>query len=259
MDESLVRLYEELKANFERTPCDAGKCNALVAQLKVKLIPFAFLSPDRVAERKREALLAREVLEMATLLSVRDVAAFEKNFAQLKLYYFDFGSVLPQSQRQWMLLGLNLLRLLSENDLARFHTELELIPQDMHDSLYIKQPRQMEQFIMEGSFARVWQARADVPHEAYVFFMDRLMDTIRQQVATTIAAAYDSLPTARAQQLLMLARPADLEAFVKTQEGWSLLDGRIVLQRAAESRAVLPATEIVRQAVGYAREMERIV
>jgi 26S proteasome regulatory subunit N12 len=58
------------------------------------------------------------VLELATLLSVRlqDVPFFEKNFAQLKPYYFDFSGKLPESQRQWMILGLNLLKLLSQNE-----------------------------------------------------------------------------------------------------------------------------------------------
>jgi 26S proteasome regulatory subunit N12 len=66
--------------------------------------------------------------------------------------------------------------------LAHFHTELELIPLPAHDSLYIKQPLQLEQYIIEGSFTRVWDARADVPHESYLFFMDRLMDTVRYDV-----------------------------------------------------------------------------
>lgn len=35
------------------------------------------------------------------------------------------------------------------------------------------------QYIMEGSFTKVWDARADVPHASYTYFMDLLMDTIR--------------------------------------------------------------------------------
>jgi hypothetical protein len=72
-----------------------------------------------------------EILEQAVLLSVKDSdsAAFERNFSQLKVYYTDIpryaasdaniltavcsGVTVPDSERRWLLIGLNLLRLLS--------------------------------------------------------------------------------------------------------------------------------------------------
>ncbi len=78
------------------------------------------------------------------------------------------------------LLGLNLLRLLAQNRIADFHTQLELIdPESLHSNLYIKHPVQLEQYLMEGSYNKVYHARSDVPAEEYLFFMDILMGTIR--------------------------------------------------------------------------------
>lgn len=67
-----------------------------------------------------------EVLEYACFLSLRnkDVASFERYFAQLKPYYYDYATLLPASAQQHTIVGLNLLRLLSRNNLAEFHTEL---------------------------------------------------------------------------------------------------------------------------------------
>jgi 26S proteasome regulatory subunit N12 len=52
------------------------------------------------------------------------------------------------SQRQWIILGLNLLRLLAKNKMDEFHTELELIPLEKHDNIYIKHNVQLEQVLL---------------------------------------------------------------------------------------------------------------
>lgn len=54
------------------------------------------------------------------------------------------------------LLGLNLLFLLSQNRVAEFHIELELLPVDkILNNVYIKHPVSLEQYIMEGSYNKV--------------------------------------------------------------------------------------------------------
>ena len=69
---------------------------------------------------------AREILEHGALVSVKtmDIPAFERYVAQLKIYYSDLAGTLPASQRQHPILGLNLLRLLAQNRIAEFHTEV---------------------------------------------------------------------------------------------------------------------------------------
>ena len=87
---------------------------------------------------------------------------------------------LPPSQRLYPLLGLNLLRLLAQNKIAEFHTELELIDPDvLSKNVYIKHPLQIEQCLMEGSYNKVWNSGKNVPAEEYTFFLDILMGTIR--------------------------------------------------------------------------------
>jgi hypothetical protein len=54
------------------------------------------------------------------------------------------------------LLGLNLLRLLAQNRISEFHTQLELIePEQIQSNIYIKHPVQLEQSIMEGRYNKV--------------------------------------------------------------------------------------------------------
>ncbi len=78
------------------------------------------------------------------------------------------------------LIGLNLLRLLAQTRIAEFHTQLELIdPEQLHSNIYIKHPVQLEQWLMEGRYNKVWHARQDAPAQEYLFFVDMLMETIR--------------------------------------------------------------------------------
>jgi len=91
--------------------------------------------------------------------------------------------VLPPSPRQYPLQGLNLIRLLTQNRIADFHTTLESLPAEaLHDDPYIKHPVNLERWLMEGSYSKVWGAREEAPAEEYKFFVDSLMGTIRSVV-----------------------------------------------------------------------------
>lgn len=76
-------------------------------------------------------------------------------------------------------MGLNLLRLLVQNRIAEFHTELELLSSAALENPCIKHAIELEQSFMEGAYNRVLSARQSVPHETYVHFMDLLAKTVR--------------------------------------------------------------------------------
>ena len=44
-----------------------------------------------------------------------DIPAFERYVAQVKVYYTDCATQLPESERQFPIMGLNLLRLLAQS------------------------------------------------------------------------------------------------------------------------------------------------
>lgn len=117
-----------------------------------------FLPTSTATATKQELLLARDVLEIGVQWSIaaNDITAFERYMAQLKCYYFDYNNQLPESAFKYQLLGLNLLFLLSQNRVAEFHTELELLPSDhIQNDVYIRHPLSIEQYLMEGSYNKV--------------------------------------------------------------------------------------------------------
>lgn len=116
----------------------------------------------------------------------------------------------------YALLGLNLLRLLSQNRLSDFHTALEAIePDQLQNNAFIKQAVDLEQFLMEGSYNKVWNSRKSVQGEEFLFFYDVLMNTIREEIANCSEKAYDSLPLQDASTLLFLKNTQELMTFAE--------------------------------------------
>jgi len=258
-----VRLFQQFKKAFEQQPSDLDTCESLLPRLKILVTKLHGFIPT-TEEDTKELLLTREIFELASLLSVKlkDIPSFERHIAQVKRFYNDAARYpIPPSERQYPILGLNLLHLLAANRLAEFHTELELIPIEMHkNNIYIKHPIQLEQYLMEGAYNKLWNARADVPADTYTFFMDILMDTVRSEIAECSEKAYKSLSLSEAQKSLLFSSPNDLLEFAKKRE-WEVSDGKILFSYddKKKAKAEVPSLKLIHQTLAYAKELERIV
>ena len=151
-----------------------------------------------------ELMLARDVLEHATLFAVsqQDDAAAERNFNQLRPYYSDCAGMIPPSPRQALLTGLNLLRLLVQNRIAEFHTELELIPNEAHDDRHVAFCLDLESSLMEGAYNKIFAASGSIPTPDYAHFMTMLNATVRDEIAACVERGYTRLGVTDAARLL---------------------------------------------------------
>ncbi|KZW03793.1 hypothetical protein EXIGLDRAFT_635085 [Exidia glandulosa HHB12029] len=259
---SLPQLYQDLKRAFDARPTDLKKCGQLLAKLKVAVIENG-LFPPRPEAKESDLIVARDILEIGAFWSIRskDVPSFDRYFAQLQTFYTDYNAILPPSPREYPLRGLNLIRLLTQNRIADFHTTLEALPIDaLHENPYIKHPVNLERWLMEGSYSKVWGAREEAPAEEYKFFVDSLIGTIRNEIASCEEAAYDSIPLKDAALLLFFTSRSDLMTFAQ-QRGWqiSLVDEKIIFSRKGEEKAEIPKQKLILANLSYARELEQIV
>merc|ERR1711907_405189 len=88
--------------------------------------------------------------------------------------------VIPASQQMLLLKGLNLLRLLVQNRIAEFHTELETIePHVQNSSEHIKYVLQLEQSHMEGAYNKILDSSKSCPSPLYVSFAEKLIETVK--------------------------------------------------------------------------------
>ena len=239
---------------------------SLLSQLKVALLAFDALPPSTPptpsAAQLEELRLAREVFEAGAFLSIRatDIPSFERHVAQLKVYYTDCAGLLPQSPKQLPILGLNLLRLLAQNRIAEFHTELELVPAELQSDAHIRYSAQLEEHIMEGSYNKVLAAKqGGLFAREGMYFMDLLVETVRDEIADCSEKAYASIASAELRALLMLGSDAELGEYADARV-WAVgADGVVAFGGGDAKPLLLPSKELIQETLSYAKELERIV
>ncbi|XP_034951159.1 26S proteasome non-ATPase regulatory subunit 8 [Chelonus insularis] len=260
----IVALYQNLKQEWTKTPCNLSKCGELLNELKVGLTHLMFLPTSNTKASQKELLIARDILEIGAQWSIaaENIPSFERYMAQLKCYYFDYKSALPESAYKYQLLGLNLLFLLSQNRVAEFHTELELLPSDqIQSNVYIRHPLSLEQCLMEGSYNKIFLAKGNVPAASYTFFIDILLNTVRDEIGACMESAYDKISLKDASKMLNLSSEKDTIAFAN-KKNWKLgKDGYFNFSTSHEKKAEepIPSADLVTLAIDYARELEMIV
>ncbi|KAL6436530.1 hypothetical protein ACFW04_004776 [Cataglyphis niger] len=285
----VVSLYQNLKREWTKTPCNLKKCSELLNQLKVGLTHLMFLPTSNSTASQNELLIASmyysknftiiyikyninihfipiigDILEIGAQWSIaaEDIPSFERYMAQLKCYYFDYKSGLMESAYKYQLLGLNLLFLLSQNRVAEFHTELELLPSDqIQSNVYIRHPLSLEQYLMEGSYNKIFLAKGNVPAASYNFFIDILLNTVRDEIGACMESAYDKISIQDAARMLNLNTEKDIKAFA-AKKNWNLSkDGYFYFTTTNEKKSEepIPSSELATLAIDYARELEMIV
>ncbi|ESK97561.1 26s proteasome non-atpase regulatory subunit 8 [Moniliophthora roreri MCA 2997] len=264
MSNQLRSLYNDLQKSFNSTPSDLKKCGTLLSQLKIGLIEAGLLIPQG-EPNQNDLIVARDILEIGAIWSIRtkDVPSFDRYFSQLQTFYTDYSSILPPSKREYPIRGLNLIRLLTQNRIADFHTTLESLPLSVDaigENPFIRHPVNLEQWLMEGSYSKVWNAREEAPAEEYKFFVDSLMGTIRNEIASCEEAAYETLPLKDAATLLFFTNQSEFLSFAK-QRGWQVDLGAstVTFARKGEEQTDIPKEKLITASLAYARELEQIV
>ncbi|GAA6043642.1 hypothetical protein JCM8097_000850 [Rhodosporidiobolus ruineniae] len=293
-----TQLYQQLKQEWDKgATADSLSLSRLLAQLKIELASLSLLIPSPSAFPDTGALsTAREVLEIGALHSIRtdDVPAFERYLALLQTYYNDFATTLPASTNESPLTALSLLRLLSQNRIAEFHTLLETLGSDERKKAVVESKEvawvlQLERSLMEGSYSRVWQLcrpsspSASLPLPEFAHFTPTLLATVRAEIAACDERAYESLPLRDARTLLFFEGDEEVRTFA-AERNWHLdpstsllhfpssplhpsrlsstgtgAPTSIVAGGAAAEERELDRAKVIGATLHYARELESIV
>lgn len=170
-------------------------------------------------------------------------------------------NLIGESPNKYKILGLNLLFLLSQNHVAEFHTELELLPAEIiNANPFIRHSVALEQYFMEGSYNKIFLAQGQVPIETYSFFMDLLLETVRAEIGACLEKSYEKISLVEAAKRLNLRTPEEVKAF-GAKRNW-VLSGDGFYHYASEvpkQKEPIPSVELAEQAIFYAKELEMIV
>lgn len=295
MDQSFYALFEQFKAAAAEDSMekDAALAKKLLPKLQLKIATQKFGAGAAAdAERIKFLTVARETMELALLLCVREREGddvFARRYAQLKPFYAHALEALgiARSANEMLMEGLHLMFLLSQNKVGEFYTALEAIPFDARtQNRFIQYPVELEQLLTEGAYGKVLRARAAVPAPCYEPFVCTLTDAVRRDVASCVERAYESLDVPTAMRFLLFAPDdrAGFEACIAALK-WSIgTDGRVRfpapgtgVDRApslgmgfasAHSLSTLSLTHLgaedscyrlIQESLSYAKELERIV
>lgn len=259
---SVDGLYKTLKQEWKKKS-DLKTIGGLLEKLKVLLAESLFIPAVAGTLSIPELTITRDVLEIGVQYSilVKDIPAYERYMSQLKCYYYDYKKIIGESTEMYKILGLNLLYLLSQNKVADFHMEFELIPNEIiHTNQYIRYPLALEQYIMEGRYNKIFEAKKTSPTDMYHLFIDMLLQTVRNEIAGCLEKAFEKISAQEAAKRLNLQSMVEIEEFGK-KRNWTVHPAGYFTFEADSSKAseALPSQELVEKTVFYAKELEMIV
>lgn len=277
---ALEQLATQFTSAFESGKYDhAGE---LLSKIKIELARNGIIVPSANASIP-DLAAARHVLETGVFVSIhrRDEAEFARLMAQLRPFYAP-DIDLPASTNKAKITALYLLLLLSKNEIAEFHTELENFASAQADFAltesdpYLRYSVLLERWLMEGSYDKVWKAitqSSQVPAPEFAILAETLIFTVRDEIALSAEHAYTSLPIANARHLLFFESDKDVVEFAENQPNWTVKHGAIYFPSkqnveassaggaaaAASAESGSTPERIIANGLDYAREIETII
>lgn len=256
---SLQTLSREFVTLFQQENCRGAA--GLLPKIKLEYAKEGLMAPSS-AFSKEDLMAARQLLEMGVIVEIHagaSAAEIDRLFAQLRPFY-DPKLKLAASDNESKLMALHLLLLLTNNEIAEFHTELETLSNAENDK-YLQYPVKLERWLMEGAYDKAWQAvteKSQFPAPEFAILTQGLQSTIRNEIAASSEKAYSSLPFANARHLLFFTSDDDLTEFAQARD-WTVSNGRVNFAKVEEEEQVASTEGLISSMLAYASQIETII
>ena len=157
---------------------------------------------------------------------------------------------------------------------------MELIDLEEQEKPAVKCAVELEQRLMEGSYAKVLRGRKLLPDSHFAFFFDKLADTVREKIADCTEKSYEIFPVAEMSKLLML-KDNQVQDYCAKRE-WQVKNSSVhfnkvgfvripcthlfslciccfFVSQQTKSSNEIPSHDVIFKTLSYATELERIV
>lgn len=264
---SLRDLAQQFVTYFEKA--DFNQCAQLMPGIKIEMAKAGVLVP-KVGAPENDLVAVRHVLELAVLAAIhnRDDAEVGRLFSLVRPFY-SAKLKLPASPNENKITGLYLLLLVAKNEIAQFHTELDVLENTGYGDAtdpYLAYPLHLEQWLMEGLYDKVWKAitqKSQFPSAEFAVIAESLITTVRLEIAACTEKAYSSLPIGNARHLLFLSSDQEIIDFVNNEQPtWKLKDGNIYFPKEEEEFALDAPSgpeNLISNTIDYAVQIETII
>ncbi|KAH8581709.1 proteasome regulatory subunit Rpn12 family [Cryptosporidium sp. chipmunk genotype I] len=269
----ILALLQQAKVEIGKNRSDnLNKLSNLIKELKIMLIELPSLSLSSKEIDLTELVIARDVLEISVLVSVRkeDLSGFERDFLNLQRYYIDYESILEKSENQDMIKGLYLLYLLSCDRISDFHIALEIVSPNDQENKFISFSKKLELYLLDGNYSKIMQMQSSLPTPDYQIFFKELIDTCREKVAKCIECSYDKISIDKLKSMMRFSTNEELISFINemspnsnrerlntSKVHWKLIDSAVYFEKKSSSSS--NNLDLISNTLGYAIELERII
>ena len=200
-------------------------------------------------------------------IKTKNFDEFENAYKRLKVYNEDFSQFLPRSTELSEMTALYLLYLLSFNRFADFHTELEKVSDEEQQNQYIKFAIKFEQSLTVGNYSNLFESRKNSPLAYFNVFLDRILETIRHEIARSAEKSYDYLYLDGALKVFLLNTQEELNQFIVRerkngeQNGveWNVENNQLRFIRLEEDQNKFAFANGIPEILNYAQELEKII
>jgi len=155
--------------------------------------------------------------------------------------------------------------LLIETNLSSFHTLIEQFNEEDRKSNYIHYPLQLERYLQEGNYNKIlhnnYNNNSSLPSVWYQPFLDRLTNTIRDDIAECASSAYNTLTVPAALKMMMFDNITTLNKYIMEKNlPWIIENNTTIrLKTVEKSKPEIDALQLMKNTTSYASELEKIV
>ncbi|KAG0683549.1 regulatory particle non-ATPase [Pichia californica] len=296
---SLETLTTKLTENFSKE--DYESCYKLLTPIKIQLIEHNLLVPSNQSNiNPNDLIITRAILEIGALVSINllKMQEFSNFITQLKPFYELklLNKEEFKSNEKNKLLSLYLLLLLTRDDLALFHIELEsfknfnLNIDDLENDEFLSIPIKFEKWIIDGDFNKIFEILSlsssssssssssktaitttttknqKFPCKEFNLFENELLNSIRINIATNLEKVYKNLPIENFKLILFLKEISETYEYIENFN-WTLNNGIVDFTKKnfkidEENNIIDEINDektIIKNSLIYATEMESII
>lgn len=249
----------------------------LLTPIKIQLIEHGLLVPALNSTIDvNDLMITRKILEIGALVSLNllKMNDFSNYIVQLKPFY-EIEKIRTESTEFNKLLSLYMILLLTQDDLALFHIELETFQNygmsvdDLEKDSFLSIPINFEKWIIDGDFNKVYEILSSehkFPCAEFNIFKEELLHSMRLNIANDLEKVYKELPLENLKLLLFLKQIDETKQFIESFN-WESKNGIVYFhKRDAKMNQVIGIIEeindektIIKNSLIYATEMEKII
>lgn len=272
---SLEQLTVKLTESFIQG--DYETASKILTPIKIELIKYNLLVPTLQTRIDiKDLIITRKILEIGALVSfnLREMNEFANFITQLKPFY-EIEQIREESKEFRKLLSLYLILLLTQDDLALFHIEIEnfqnygMSVDDLEKDDFLSIPINFEKWIIDGDFNKIYDILSTehkFPCSEFNIFKDELLNSMRLNIANNLEKVYKELPLENLKLLLFLKQIDETKQFIENFN-WECKNGIVYFNKSEtklnEVFGIIEEIEdektIVKNALIYAAEMEKII